>query len=80
MVWWLHGIAGIGKAQIARRLSSLASEGGHLVVWIEGQSVEPSPSGVWEALAEALGIEGATPEETLVSIAELPRGVTPRSA
>ena len=74
MVWWLHGIGGIGKTQVARRLASLASDGGHLVVWIDGQSVEPSPRGVWEALAEALGTEGATPEKTLASIAGLPRG------
>lgn len=74
MVWWMHGIGDIGKTQVARRLASVAIEGGHVVVWIEGQSVEPSPRGVWETLADALEIEDATPEKTLACIAGLPAG------
>ena len=35
MVWWLHGIGGIGKTQVARKLASLATDSGHLVVWID---------------------------------------------
>ena len=74
IVWWLHGMGGIGKTQVARTLASLACECGHAVVWIEGRTIEPSPSGVWEALAEALGIEGATQKQTAAAIAGGSRG------
>lgn len=68
MVWWLHGMGGIGKTLVARRLTSLAHECGYSVVWIDCGGMEPSPSGVWAALAGASGIEGATPQQTAATL------------
>lgn len=58
MVWLVHGIGGIGKSRLAQAFAARAAARGHRVVFIDGQSVEPSPRGVLEALAEALDVPG----------------------
>jgi len=73
-VWWLHGIGGIGKTQVARALAARELGQGTAVAWLDGQSVEPSPRGVCEALADALELGDDTPEQTLASMARLRRG------
>jgi hypothetical protein len=75
MVWWLYGIGGIGKTQVARALAARAAAAGRRVAWVDGQVVEPSPRGVCEALSEGLGIDGTEPEQIIAALAALPPGV-----
>lgn len=74
MAWWLHGIGGIGKTLLARAFASQARTRHHAVAWIDGDLVEPTPRGICAALAEALDIEGATPEQLSEAVAMRPPG------
>ncbi|HEY0858010.1 MAG TPA: winged helix-turn-helix domain-containing protein [Albitalea sp.] len=75
MVWALHGIGGIGKTTVARALAARAQAAGRVPVWIDGQSVEPSPRAVWNELAESLGLLSPEPAEVLRAIAAIAPGV-----
>ncbi|GIJ50673.1 hypothetical protein Val02_75590 [Virgisporangium aliadipatigenens] len=56
---FVHGPGGIGKSTLLRRLADEARAAGRPVVWVDGRSVEPSPSGFSAAAALPPGATGA---------------------
>ena len=61
-VVYVHGVAGIGKSSLVARFAHDARVAGVSVIELDGRSLEPTDRGVHDALARALGCEGATPE------------------
>lgn len=55
----LHGLGGVGKTTLLRRLATRAREAGRVTVQIEGRHVDPSPRGFEQAASGALGKAGS---------------------
>ncbi|MGI5198277.1 AAA family ATPase [Streptomyces sp. CA-288835] len=54
-VLYVHGMGGVGKTTLMRRLATEAREAGHAVSQVEGRHVEPSPQGFERAASGVLG-------------------------
>jgi hypothetical protein len=55
VVAFVHGIGGIGKSSLLAALAPRLAEAGAHVVRLDGRTIEPTPSGFFAALGEALG-------------------------
>lgn len=54
-VWWVHGVAGIGKSSLLGELARRAREVGLVVVTIDGGAMEPSTRGFLREVCLATG-------------------------
>ena len=72
----VHGVAGIGKSSLVARFAHDARAAGVSVIELDGRTLEPTDRGIHDALARALGCEGATPERLYARLGEVgPRTV-----
>lgn len=54
-IWYVHGIAGIGKSTLLRTFASEAFQRGWPVIWLDGRSIEPTTAGFLKSVSEHTG-------------------------
>jgi hypothetical protein len=54
-IWYVHGIAGIGKSTLLRTFASEAIQRGRSVIWLDGRSIEPTTAGFLASVSEQTG-------------------------
>jgi hypothetical protein len=54
-VWYVHGIAGIGKSTLLRAVASAAEHKGWSVILLDGRSIEPTAAGFLASLSQQIG-------------------------
>jgi len=54
-IWYVHGIAGIGKSTLLRAFASAAGRKGSSVIWLDGRSIEPTTAGFLASLSQQAG-------------------------
>jgi hypothetical protein len=54
-IWYVHGIAGIGKSTLLRTFASEAIQRGRSVIWLDGRSIEPTTAGFFASVSEQTG-------------------------
>ncbi|HTW70832.1 MAG TPA: winged helix-turn-helix domain-containing protein [Acetobacteraceae bacterium] len=54
-IWYIHGIAGIGKTTLLRAAASQAQASGMTVLWLDGRLLEPTAKGFLEGLSRQYG-------------------------
>jgi len=54
-VWFIHGIAGIGKSTLLRALAGSAGKRRMSVHWLDASSIEPTPAGLLGSLSRQCG-------------------------
>jgi DNA-binding winged helix-turn-helix (wHTH) protein len=74
-VWFVEGIAGIGKSRLLAEFDLAASGQGAVVVRLDCRTIEPTAEAFLEALARSTGQDAAQVEEAVDSLAALGRWV-----
>jgi hypothetical protein len=74
-VWFVEGIAGIGKSRLLSEFGLSASRQGAVVIRLDCRTVEPTPESFLEAIARLTGQDTGDAEGTIDSLAELGRWV-----
>ena len=54
-IWYVHGIAGIGKSTLLRAFASAVGRKGSSVIWLDGRSIEPTTAGFLASLSQQAG-------------------------
>ena len=54
-IWYVHGIAGIGKSTLLRAFASAAERNGCFVLLLDGRSTEPTATGFLESVSQHIG-------------------------
>jgi hypothetical protein len=54
-IWYVHGIAGIGKSTLLRAFASAAERNGCSVLLLDGRSTEPTATGFLESVSQHVG-------------------------
>ena len=71
-VLFVHGPGGVGKTALLGEYERIATEAGHLVLRLDGRSINPSPAGLMLALGRRMGIEdGSSLHEYLAARARV---------
>jgi Transcriptional regulatory protein, C terminal/AAA ATPase domain len=63
-IWYVHGIAGIGKSTLLRAVASAADQKGWSVVLLDGRSIEPITAGFLASLSQQIGRDVGVAELT----------------
>ena len=63
LIFWVHGIAGVGKSTLLDAFLSRARAGGAIVVRLDGRAIEPTERGFLDGLSAAIGGSPAGPAE-----------------
>jgi hypothetical protein len=58
VVTFVHGIGGIGKSSVLAAAAPRLADRGARVVRLDGRTIEPTPRGLFAALADAMGARG----------------------
>jgi len=54
-IWYVHGIAGIGKSTLLRAFASEAQRSGCAVLWLDGRFIEPTTAGFLKSVSQRIG-------------------------
>jgi hypothetical protein len=71
-IWYVHGIAGIGKSTLLRALASEAEQKGCSVLLLDGRSTEPTAAGFLTGISQHIG-HNVTVAELATSLASHPK-------
>ncbi len=71
-IWYIHGIAGIGKSTLLRAFASAAERNGCSVLLFDGRATEPTAAGFLKSLSDLIGRK-VTANELAAALAKLPK-------
>lgn len=71
-IWYVHGIAGIGKSTLLRALASEAERNGCSVLLLDGRATEPTAAGFLASISQHIG-NNLTVAELAASLATYPK-------